>query len=134
MDRTKALKNIQALALRVWDRYTEIYPKLVKFDCPEIRFNARFSLTAGVYYWGQHIEISLKHLIVYPDLIINNTMAHELAHTADYYLNGQNVEKIMKIAGGHGPDWCAIMDDYGIPPNRYHSCPKITKTLKELIK
>lgn len=43
-------------------------------------------------------------------------LPHEIAHQADYNLFGLS-EKIC----GHGKNWCKIMLQLGLAPNKYHS-------------
>lgn len=131
MNRDQETKKLQAHAQKAWETFCEIYPRLVKFDCPKIVLNGRFSRTGGMCYFTiNKIDISLKFYIFNPNIIINDTLIHELAHQVDYNLNG---EKGMKALNGHGDNWQKIMNDYGLPANRFHFMTIPNMKLSEML-
>ena len=118
MDRIKETAKLQAHALRAWDVFIELYPRLAKFDCPKIVLNGRFYKTAGMAYTTlNRIDLSLKYYLFHRKHMINDTLIHELAHQVDANLHGEENTKALQ---GHGETWCKIMTDYGLKPNRYH--------------
>lgn len=131
MDRFKETQKIQDHAQRVWDLFIEIYPRLVKFDCPKIVLNGRFTKSAGMcYYELNKIDISLKYYIFNETHIITDTLVHELAHQVTYNLyGGESCRKLQ----GHGVEWCKVMSDYGLEPNRYHTLAIPNMKLSEML-
>lgn len=131
MDRIKETAKLQAHARAAWNNFIEIYPRLVKFDCPRITLNGRFSKAAGMCYMeDNHIALSLKYYIFNQKHIITDTLVHELAHQVDYNLHGL---KDMKALQGHGPKWQKIMNDYGLPADRYHTLSIPNMKLSEML-
>jgi predicted SprT family Zn-dependent metalloprotease len=110
-------QNIQALADSLWDSYCEIFPKLVKFDCPKIVVNNRLTSTAGRAFTElNQIDLGGKFLRVYPERMMWDTLPHEIAHQIDYNLNGWYTRK-----PHHGAEWLAIVRILGIKTNPFHS-------------
>lgn len=131
MDRIKETKLLNARAARAWDVFIELYPRLVKFDCPIIVLNGRFTKTAGMAYTTLNkIDISLKFYLFHRNHILNNTLIHEIAHQVDSNLYGEENTKALQ---GHGPTWCKIMNDYGLPADRYHSLSIPDLKLSEML-
>ena len=115
MTRTELLQTVTLQAQRVWDTYCEIYPQLVKFDCPQIKLNARFTKTAGnCEVENNVINLGLKFFAKYHDEMMQVIIPHEIAHQIDYNLNGIP-------ARWHGANWQIIMQDYGLPAKPYHN-------------
>lgn len=113
----KNAAQIQAIANIYWDRYCEAFPKLVKFDCPEIRLNKRLTRTAGrCHSEDNYIVLGYKFLEQFEHNMLTVILPHELAHQIDYNLNGWEHRKLH-----HGPKWCAIMGRIGRKPDPYHS-------------
>lgn len=108
--------DLQNLAEKLWESYAEIFPRLVKFDCPKIILNNRLTKTAG-YNISQDNVIHLakrffgnnEHEMLY------TTLPHELAHQIDYNLNGWKVGD-----RHHNKKWQVIMVKIGLPPLLYH--------------
>ena len=131
MDRIKETAKIQAIAETVWENFTEIFPKLAKFDCPKIVLNGRFSSHAGMcYYELNKIDISLKYYLVHKAHILADTLVHEIAHQVTYNLHGEDSCRKLQ---GHGVEWCDVMVKYGLEPNRYHKMVIPKMKLQEMI-
>jgi SprT protein len=110
-------ETLQNLANGLWDDYAEIFPSLVRFDCPTIKLNNRFSATAGRATFSKNlVELSAKHLAKFPEIVLNETLPHELAHMIDYYVYGMEAGKQV-----HGTQWKIIMVALGQNPTRCHS-------------
>ena len=110
-------KKIQALAESLWEEYCEIFPRLVRFDCPTITRNNRFTRTAGCCYQPDNrIDLGSKFFAKNERAMLTVILPHELAHQIDYDLNGDSEKKC-----GHGKAWCDIMLKIGLPANPYHS-------------
>jgi predicted SprT family Zn-dependent metalloprotease len=48
--------------------------------------------------------------------MIDIILPHEIIHQADFNLFGESEKKC-----GHGKNWCAIMQTYGLSPQKYHN-------------
>ena len=97
----------------VWGNFCKLYPKLSGFAVPSIKFNNRFSSTAGMcYYETSEIQISRKLFEIDRAEILNQTVPHEYAHQVSW-----NLYK----APGHCATWKDIMRAYGLEPNRCHT-------------
>jgi predicted SprT family Zn-dependent metalloprotease len=117
MTRTELLKQCQAQAAMVWETFCEIYPQLVKFDCPKIVLNARFSKTAGNCEVEHNtINLGLKFFAKNYNRMMQEIIPHEIAHQVDYNLNGLPLGNRW-----HGANWQVIMSDYGLEPKPYHN-------------
>lgn len=110
-------KTLQRYAENLWAAYSEIFPQLVKFDCPQIVYNNRFTRTAGCCYQETNIiHIGAKFMPKNKWVMLSVIIPHELAHQIDFNLYGVSEKKC-----GHGKKWCEIMVKLGLEPNRYHS-------------
>lgn len=110
-------KQIQLLALHYWDSYCEVFPKLVRFDCPEIKISNRLTRTAGrCHSDDNYIVLGGKFLAQFERNMLNVILPHELAHQIDFNLFGWYERK-----PHHGAEWCDIMIRIGQQPNAYHS-------------
>lgn len=74
--------------------------------------------TAGKYYPAQCLVrfnpfIAAKHFEHY----VSHTVTHEIAHHVIYQLFGTRRQTIRP----HGIEWQALMQRYGVPPQRCHS-------------
>ena len=122
MDKAKRISfqnSLQIHAIGLWESYCEVFPKLVKFDCPKIVLNARFTRTAGTC--NQHdriVNIGMKFFIKQENYrpMIDVILPHELAHQIDFDLFGESEKRC-----GHGKNWCMVMEKIGLPANKYHS-------------
>jgi predicted SprT family Zn-dependent metalloprotease len=114
----KAMTNneLQNYAEKLWESYTEVFPALVRFDCPRVELNARFKVTAGMCYVQENrVQLSTKHLAKFEHEMLTDTLPHELAHQIDYNLNGWP-----KNNRWHGKSWVIIMAQLGLNPSTYH--------------
>lgn len=131
MDRIKETAKYQAHAASVWDTFIEIYPRLVKFDCPKIILCGRLSRSGGLcFYTLNKIKVSLKYYLFFGHGPLMDVIIHELAHQVDYNLNGPDN---MKAENGHGINWQNIMIKYGAKPDRYLALIMPKMTLAELM-
>ena len=108
---------INEIAAAAWDRAIELFPKLVKFDCPKIVLCNRLSVTAGKNYQEENkIHLANKFFANNRPSMIHVILPHEMAHQIDYNLNGKSEKKC-----GHGKKWAEIMVKLGLPANKYHT-------------
>ena len=110
-------KSLQEFANNLWAEYCEIFPQLVKFDCPIMVLNNRFTRTAGCCYQELNtIHIGAKFFANNKSDMLTVIIPHEIAHQIDFNLFG-----VCHTKGGHGKNWCNIMVKLGLEANRYHS-------------
>ena len=110
-------KALQKYAEKLWLDYCLIFPKLVKYDCPDIILNNRFTRTAGCSYQDINIvHIASKFMPKHKPVMLSVILPHELAHQIDFNLFGESEKKC-----GHGKNWINVMVKLGLEPNRYHS-------------
>ena len=108
-------ETLQNHAEKLWETYIEIFPALVRFDCPRVEFNNRLSSCAGcAYTYENHVELSTKFYLKFSDRIIGETLPHELGHQIDHNLNGWH-----KYKRHHGKTWTDIMVKLGVPFRAY---------------
>lgn len=110
-------ETLQQLAENLWLEYCEIFPKLVKFDCPKIKINNRYTRTGGMNYSEENlVELGGKFFANNKKQMLEVTLPHELAHQIDYNLYGwKSREK------HHRKSWCEIMVLIGLAPDIYHT-------------
>ena len=119
MDRKKLTQALNVQASTIWDSLCEMYPKLAKFDCPQIALNGRLYRTAGRCHQETNlIELGTKFFETQQNYVtmFNVILPHEIIHQADFNLFGES-EKIC----GHGRKWQEIMVQYGLEPEPHHS-------------
>jgi predicted SprT family Zn-dependent metalloprotease len=120
MNRKDLLIIIQNQTAIIWDNLCEIYPALVKYNPPIIKLNGRLYKTAGRCLQEDNvIELGTKffdHSIQYRDIMTEVILPHEIIHQVDYNLFGLSEAKC-----GHGHNWKLIMENYGLPAEKYHS-------------
>jgi len=112
----KLHQEIEKAAFIAWDKFCVIYPRLVRFELPEIVLNNRFTNTGGEC--DQHdriIQIGAKFVKNNRREIFKIVLPHELAHQVDFDLYGESEKSC-----GHGKKWIKIMLAYGIPANVGH--------------
>ncbi len=110
-------KKLQALAESLWETYCEIFPELVKFDCPTIKVNNRFTKCAGRNDSAENVvELGGKFIAQFPDNMLTVILPHEMAHQIDFNLNGWYDRK-----PHHGKTWQIIMTKIGLPADPYHT-------------
>lgn len=106
-------QELQVYGNSVWGKFNKLFPKLEAFKIPSIKFNNRFSSTAGVcYYETSEIQISRKLFLIDKGEILEQTVPHEYAHQVSWNLYQ---------AAGHCATWKGIMVAYGLEPLRCHS-------------
>jgi predicted SprT family Zn-dependent metalloprotease len=107
-------QSINEIAQSIWDAYCEIYPQLVKFDCPTIKLCNRLTKTIGkCYYWENRIHLGNKFFVRNRAIMLSDILPHEIAHQVSYCLYG--AEKQGKEC--HGIEWQEIMLSYGLFPH-----------------
>jgi len=101
---------------RTWRELQELYPKLKKYNAPKVKINNRMWRTAGLAHCEIHcVEFSSKFFNRYEFEMYREIIPHELIHVADFIINGDDPTNFW-----HGPMWCKMMKEYGLPPNRFH--------------
>lgn len=109
-------ETLQSIAESLWLEYCEIFPKLVKFDCPKIVLNNRLSATAGrCFSWKNEIDLASKFFIKHKAEMLRVILPHELAHQIDVNLYGAYNRDY------HRQSWKTIMVKIGLPPDRCHN-------------
>jgi len=109
--------TLQAYAETLWAEYCEIFPALVKFDCPTIKINNRFTKTGACCHTTDNlIEVGGKFFTKHAENMLRVIIPHEMAHQIDQDLNGWYDRK-----PHHGKQWIEIMVKIGQEPNPYHS-------------
>jgi predicted SprT family Zn-dependent metalloprotease len=120
MNREKLQQFLTRQTDRVWDRLCESYPRLVRYNPPAIKLNGRLWRTAGFCHQNENVvELGYKFFIASHDYyaeMIDIILPHEIIHQADFNLFGESEKKC-----GHGKNWCAIMQTYGLSPQKYHN-------------
>jgi predicted SprT family Zn-dependent metalloprotease len=107
---------LNKLAETLWAEYCEVFPKLVKFDCPKIILNSRLSSTAGRCFASQnYIDLATKLFTRNRDAMLREILPHEIAHQIDYNLNGEPNGK------WHRESWKIVMVKIGQSPTRCHN-------------
>lgn len=110
-------ETLQSLANALWDQYCEVFPKLVRHDCPTIVLNNRFTRTAGCNHCDDNrIDLGVKFFAKHAKNMVGVILPHEMAHQIDYNLNGWHDGK-----KHHGKQWRDIMIKLGQKPAPYHS-------------
>ena len=116
-DKLELQRIVQVRALSVWDNLTEMYPKLVKYDCPEIIVCLRLTRCAGKNYQTENrVHIAGKFFVNNKKEMLTTILPHELIHQADFNLHGLSDKRC-----GHGKKWTEMMVQYGLPADKYHS-------------
>ena len=109
------LDRVNNESLTVWSRFQKLYPRLKTRNQPGIVLSNRMTATAGNCIVEEGvITLAAKFLAKYPDTMLKVTLPHEYAHQVDFWLNGLPKR-------WHGASWKAIMINYGLPPDIYHS-------------
>ena len=90
-------------------------PKLTLRQAPSMTFYRGRSDAGRALQLEQRIEINEDLLERYPDAMLEETIAHELAHLLVYRLFGRR-------ASAHGQEWQAIMHQwFRVEPQRTHN-------------
>ena len=110
-------KQLQDIAETYWQEYCEILPALVKFDCPKIVLNNRFTKCAGSNHSDDNIvHLGAKFFRKFSRNMITVILPHELAHQIDHDLNRPEFG-----SKHHGAAWKNIMVKIGQNPAAYHN-------------
>ena len=118
VDRNILTVELNKRAAIIWEALCEIHPRLVKHDVPEVRLNGRMWRCAGQAFQAHgYITISPKFYDAgYTTRMNKIILPHELIHMADYYLFGES-----EVKCGHGKNWFALMVQYGLEPDIFHT-------------
>jgi len=120
MDRKTLQTVLERETATVWDSLCELQPKLCKFNPPVITLCARLYRTAGMCHQDDRIvKLGYKfflHSADYRKQMFTIILPHEIIHQADFDLFG-----ISEKNCGHGENWCNLMVQYGLKPDKYHS-------------
>lgn len=101
---------------RIWRELQELYPRLKKHNAPKVKINNRMWRTAGLAHCEIHcVEFSSKFFNRYEFEMYREIIPHELIHVADFIINGDDPTDLW-----HGPMWCKMMQQYGLPPAATH--------------
>ena len=98
-----------------WKQYRKVLGYENIGECPELRFNRRLKTTLGRAFIGgspAYTELSLDYVELYPDLVLNNWLQHELAHHVAFRVYGDE---------GHGKGWKRTLRDLNINTSVYHT-------------
>lgn len=117
MTRNELLKKLQKTAEYRWELACETFPGLVRFDCPIVTLNGRFTKTAGTCeVENNRINLGWKFFEKHYNNMMLVILPHEICHQIDYNLHG-----LPKNNRWHGPTWQTIMVKSGLEPAAYHS-------------
>lgn len=121
-DDTNLHDRIREVAEGYWQQALDLYPQaLAQAALPILKFDLTGRSAGEVrfaHYWRKirPITIRFNSLIARnnPDTFINETVAHEIAHSVAVYVYGRK-------GLGHGRHWRRIMAGFGQPAKRCHS-------------
>jgi hypothetical protein len=120
MNRKELTLHIERQTDMVWDSLCEIDFRLARFNAPKIKLDGRLWRTAGMCHQDDRIvKLGYKfftHSKLYFQQMCVVILPHEIIHQADFDLFGES-EKIC----GHGKNWCNLMVQYGLKPQKYHT-------------
>lgn len=109
--------TINQYAAKLWESYIELFPRLVKYDCPKIVLCNRLTRTAGKNYQQLNkIHLGNKFFAKHKKEMLTVILPHEMAHQIDFNLFGLSEKKC-----GHGKNWGKIMIKLGLEVKKYHS-------------
>ena len=113
--------TIQETTEMLWLEYCLIFPGLVKFDTPTIKLSNRLTATAGYNQSEKNIIVlGSKFIAAFPEMMISETLPHEIGHQIDYNINGWKAGR-----KHHDKYWKAVMEKIGVPYSIYHSYGKM---------
>ena len=105
------------IVTQTWETLCLAFPKLIRFDPPIVKINNRIYRTAGrCFIEHNSIDLSAKLLAKHNTEMLTVILPHEIAHQADYNLNG-----MPKNNRWHGNNWAIIMHALDLPANPYHN-------------
>ena len=109
-------KQLDKKAEFVWQEFCLLYPKLIRHNPPKIVLNNRYSKTAGVCVCEENVvNLGTKFFANNSLNMFQVILPHEFAHQIDFIFNGY------KDKFHHGKAWRAIMVNYGLPADTYHT-------------
>ena len=109
-------KQLDKKAELVWQEFCLLYPKLIRRNPPKIILNNRYITTAGVCAVEENkVYLATKFFANNAHAMLNVILPHEFAHQIDFIFNGYS-DKFH-----HGKAWRAIMVNYGLPAETYHT-------------
>ncbi len=118
MNRDQLTIELNRQAEIVWSTLGEMYPKLTRFDQPEILLCGRLWRTGGKCYWTENkVILGFKFFAKYPEYMSRVILPHEIIHQAHYNLHGG----IPPVKEWHKGLWAEIMVNYGLPANEFHT-------------
>lgn len=98
-----------------WKQYSQVPGYAAIGECPKLYFNPRLKTTLGRAFICEdpaYTELSLDYVELYPDLVLNNWLQHELAHHVAFRIYGDE---------GHGKGWKRTLRDLKIDTSVYHN-------------
>lgn len=102
----------------VWSTLGEMYPKLTRFDPPEILLCGRLWRTGGKCDWSVNkVILGYKFFAKYPEYMAQVILPHEIIHQAHYNLHGG----VPPVKEWHKGLWAEIMVNYGLPADEFHT-------------
>jgi predicted SprT family Zn-dependent metalloprotease len=120
MDRQKLESRLNSKCENIWETLGEIHGRLVRFNPPKIKLDARLWRTAGMCHQEENfIRLGYKfflHSSEYNRQMLSVILPHEIIHQADFNLFGLSEKNC-----GHGKNWCDLMVQYGLEPKIHHS-------------
>jgi predicted SprT family Zn-dependent metalloprotease len=120
MDRQKLELRLNSKCESIWETLAEMHGRLVRFNPPKIKLDGRLWRTAGMCHQEENfIRLGYKfflHSEQYNRQMLSVILPHEIIHQADFNIFGMS-EKIC----GHGVNWCNLMVQYGLKPEKHHS-------------
>ena len=110
------IKVVTAAVALHWSAMQELWPQLKNHKVPKVRINNRLYRTAGFAHCEVHeVEFGSKFFNRYKHEMLCVIVPHELIHVADFTINGEDPTNFW-----HGPMWCKMMQQYGLPPAATH--------------
>ena len=101
---------------KVFKRMSEFYPRLARFNPPEIVLSNRLTKCGGYNISEQNlIHLANKYFYNNSLEMFAVILPHEIIHQIDYNLFG-----IGELRCGHGRHWQMLMVQYGLPANPFH--------------
>jgi len=120
MDRQKLEAKLNHKCESIWETLGEFHSRLVRFNPPTIKLDARLWRTAGMCHQDEnYIRLGYKfflHSSEYNRQMLSVILPHEIIHQADFNLFG-----ISEKNCGHGANWQMLMVQYGLEANKHHS-------------
>jgi predicted SprT family Zn-dependent metalloprotease len=120
MDRQKLELRLNNKCESIWETLAELHGRLVRFNPPKIKLDARLWRTAGMCHQDENlVRLGYKfflHSENYNRQMLSVILPHEIIHQADFNLFGESEKNC-----GHGKNWCNLMVQYGLEPKKHHT-------------